>query len=83
MVDPQTLVLLMLSSNRYTERYEQDLWDELQRDGLAKQLVGLGNSPTEKTGQSDLHHADDDIWLLFPICCSPKCWRLKARWRAA
>lgn len=66
MVDPQTLVLLMLSSNRYTERYEQDLWDELQRDGLAKQMVGLGNSPTEKTGQSDLHHADDDIWLLFP-----------------
>ncbi len=66
MVNPQTLVLLMLSCNRYTHRYDQDLWDELQRDGLAKQLVGLGNGPAERTGQYDLHHAEDDVWLLFP-----------------
>ncbi|HGM5489402.1 TPA: SIS domain-containing protein [Serratia fonticola] len=60
MVDPQTLVLLMPSSNRYTHRYEQDLWDELQRDGLARQIVAPGNSATDRPEQTD------DIWLLFP-----------------
>lgn len=66
MVDPQTLVLMMLSCNPYTHRYDQDLWDELQRDGLAKQLVGLGNGTAERPGQYDLHQAEDDVWLLFP-----------------
>lgn len=60
MVDPQTLVLLMPSSNRYTHRYEQDLWDELQRDGLARQIVAPGNSATDRPEPTD------DIWLLFP-----------------
>lgn len=60
MVDPQTLVLLMPSCNRYTHRYEQDLWDELQRDGLARQVVAPGHSAADKPAQTD------DIWLLFP-----------------
>jgi tagatose-6-phosphate ketose/aldose isomerase len=57
MVDGQTLVLLMFSSNAYVRQYDQDLWNELQRDGLAMQMVNLDH---------ELHHANDDIWLLFP-----------------
>ena len=67
MVDNQTLVLLMLSSGDYARQYDRDLWNELQRDGLAMQMVGLTGSTQALCEQMlNLHHAEDDVWLLFP-----------------
>ncbi len=67
MVDNQTLVLLMFSSGDYTRQYDRDLWNELQRDGLAMQMVGLtGNTQALCEQMLNLHHAEDDVWLLFP-----------------
>ncbi len=67
MVDNQTLVLLMFSSGDYARQYDRDLWNELQRDGLAMQMVGLTGSTQALCEQMlNLHHAEDDVWLLFP-----------------
>ncbi|CAI0694016.1 Putative tagatose-6-phosphate ketose/aldose isomerase [Serratia quinivorans] len=67
MVDNQTLVLLMFSSGDYARQYDRDLWNELQRDGLAMQMVGLtGNTQALCEQMLNLHHAEDDVWLLFP-----------------
>ncbi|SMB36434.1 tagatose-6-phosphate ketose/aldose isomerase [Serratia proteamaculans] len=67
MVDNQTLVLLMFSSGDYARQYDRDLWNELQRDGLAMQMVGLAGSTQPLCDMIlNLHHAEDDVWLLFP-----------------
>ncbi|CAI1553422.1 Putative tagatose-6-phosphate ketose/aldose isomerase [Serratia proteamaculans] len=67
MVDNQTLVLLMFSSGDYARQYDRDLWNELQRDGLAMQMVGLAGSTQPLCDLIlNLHHAEDDVWLLFP-----------------
>jgi len=67
MVDDQTLVLLMFSSGDYARQYDRDLWNELHRDGLAMQMVGLtGSAQPVSDMMLNLHHAEDDIWLLFP-----------------
>lgn len=63
MADRDTMVLLMMSSDSYCRRYEQDLLDELRGDGLAH-VVALSSISGESLTvlNSDL----DDIWLLFP-----------------
>ncbi|QNQ52232.1 SIS domain-containing protein [Serratia liquefaciens] len=67
MVDDQTLVLLMFSSDDYARQYDRDLWNELHRDGLAMQMVGLtGSAQPVSDMMLNLHHAEDDVWLLFP-----------------
>ena len=64
MVDGDTLVLLMMSSEAYCHRYDADLLRELRHDDLAKQIVALSGTPGDfhTVLDSDL----DDIWLLFP-----------------
>ncbi|HEJ8021569.1 TPA: SIS domain-containing protein [Serratia liquefaciens] len=67
MVDDQTLVLLMFSNGDYARQYDRDLWNELHRDGLAMQMVGLtGSAQPVSDMMLNLHHAEDDVWLLFP-----------------
>ena len=67
MVDGQTLVVLMFSHDDYARQYDRDLWNELQRDGLAMQLVGLtGERQSRPDALLNMHDAADDIWLLFP-----------------
>jgi tagatose-6-phosphate ketose/aldose isomerase len=67
MVDGQTLVVLMFSHDDYARQYDRDLWNELQRDGLAMQLVGLtGERQPLSDALLNMHDAADDIWLLFP-----------------
>lgn len=67
MVDGQTLVVVMFSHDDYARQYDRDLWNELQRDGLAMQLVGLTGQPrTPSDALLPMHQATDDIWLLFP-----------------
>lgn len=67
MVDDQTLVLLMFSNGDYAHQYDRDLWNELHRDGLAMQIVGLtGSTQPLSDMMLSLHPAEDDIWLLFP-----------------
>ncbi|WP_423732246.1 SIS domain-containing protein [Hafnia paralvei] len=64
MVDGDTLVLLMMSSEVYCHRYDADLLRELRHDNLAKKIVALSGTPgiSDTVFNSDL----DDIWLLFP-----------------
>lgn len=67
MVDGQTLVVLMFSRDDYARQYDRDLWNELQRDGQAMQLVGLtGERQPLADALLHMHDAADDIWLLFP-----------------
>ena len=67
MVDGQTLVVVMFSHDDYARQYDRDLWNELQRDGLVMQLVGLTGEPrTPCDALLPMHRATDDIWLLFP-----------------
>ncbi len=66
MVDDQTLVLLMFSSDSYARQYDVDLWHELRRDGLAQQMVGLSGEPHDFAGVQTLHDDRDDLWLMFP-----------------
>ncbi|ANM80876.1 SIS domain protein [Serratia marcescens] len=67
MVDGQTLVVLMFSHHDYARQYDRDLWNELQRDGQAMQLVGLtGERQPLADALLHMHDAADDIWLLFP-----------------
>ncbi len=67
MVDGQTLVVLMFSRDDYARQYDRDLWNELQRDGQAMQLVGLtGERQPLADTLLHMHDAADDIWLLFP-----------------
>lgn len=64
MVDGDTLVVLMMSSEAYCHHYDADLLRELRHDDLAKQIVALSGTPGDfhTVLDSDL----DDIWLLFP-----------------
>ncbi len=40
-----TLVVLFLSNDSYTRRYELDLLMELRRDGVARRVIALANAP--------------------------------------
>ncbi|PYB23287.1 tagatose-6-phosphate ketose isomerase, partial [Serratia marcescens] len=61
------LVVVMFSHDDYARQYDRDLWNELQRDGLVMQLVGLTGEPrTPCDALLPMHQATDDIWLLFP-----------------
>lgn len=60
LVDGQTQVLLLQSNDRYTQLYDRDLFNELQRDGTALQLDLLQGAqwPTAATLS--------DVYLALP-----------------
>ncbi|WP_350305244.1 SIS domain-containing protein [Photorhabdus viridis] len=64
MIERDTLVVMMLSADKYRRRYDLDLWHELNHDGLARQIVALSGAPGE--GFTAINSEQDDIWLLFP-----------------
>ncbi|WP_445375582.1 AgaS family sugar isomerase [Photorhabdus tasmaniensis] len=64
MIERDTLVVMMLSADKYRRRYDLDLWHELNHDGLARQVVALSGTPGE--GFTAINSEQDDIWLLFP-----------------
>lgn len=64
-LDGDTLVVVLRSAHALARRYEQDLLDELRRDGIAGQVLAIG--PHADIGADDDHTlrvpALDDTWL--------------------
>jgi len=64
-LDRGTLVVMMRSHHALARRYEQDLLDELRRDGVAGQVLAIG--PHSDIGGDDEHTLRapplDDSWL--------------------
>ncbi|MBW3698207.1 SIS domain-containing protein [Vibrio sp. T187] len=68
-VDPQTVVVQMLSSNVYTRRYDNDLLNELKSDGIAQEIVVLSGTQSDLeacSNQLNLNCDLEDVWLTFP-----------------
>lgn len=66
MVDKNTLVVCMQSNDTYTRQYDIDLFDELNRDHIAKSIIGLSGKKTDDSNTYSLDSDLDDIWLIFP-----------------
>lgn len=64
-LDRDTLVVVMRSADALARRYEQDLLDELRRDGIAGQVLAIG--PHSDIGGGDDYSLRapplDDTWL--------------------
>ncbi|MBX9404048.1 SIS domain-containing protein [Lysobacter sp. BMK333-48F3] len=64
-LDRDTLVVVMRSADALARRYEQDLLDELRRDGVAGQVLAIG--PHSDIGGGDDYSLRapplDDTWL--------------------
>ncbi|MGO1003403.1 SIS domain-containing protein [Lysobacter sp. CA196] len=64
-LDGDTLVVVVRSAHALARRYEQDLLDELRRDGVAGQVLAIG--PHADIGADDDHSLRvpplDDTWL--------------------
>jgi len=74
-LDGDTLVVVMRSAQALARRYEQDLLDELRRDGVAGQVLAIG--PHSDLGADDDYSLrapplDDawlaPLWLIFAQC---------------
>ncbi|MEP6547299.1 MAG: SIS domain-containing protein [Gammaproteobacteria bacterium] len=52
-VNGKTLVVMFLSNDRYTRRYEMDVLNELRADGVAARVVALSAEGTEPSSQGD------------------------------
>lgn len=63
LLDGETLVVIVRSTQSLSRRYEQDLLDELRRDGVAGQVLSLG---PQVDGESD------DLALRVPAL--PDAW---------
>lgn len=69
-IDPDTLVVMFISADPYTRRYDLDLLAELQRDQLAARIVALAGQPAPVIDAAahcylpDAHHFTD-IELTF------------------
>jgi len=63
LLDVDTLVVVVRSTQPLSRRYEQDLLDELRRDGIAGQVLSIGPSVD---GDSD------DVTLRVPVL--PDAW---------
>ena len=69
-VNERTLVLVFVSNDPLTRRYDQDLIDELRRDGCAGRVVEVTARPRPEAGADHLPVAAmadaDDLDLLWP-----------------
>ncbi len=77
-LDGNTLVVVLRSVQPLARRYEQDLLEELRRDGVAGQVLAIG--PHSDIG------ADDEYTLTVPALDDPwlaPVWLLRAVVRAA
>jgi len=66
------LVVLFMSNDPYTRRYELDLLDELRREGVAGRVIALANAPGMPENHDNLLLADEatdslsDLELSLP-----------------
>jgi len=69
-VNARTLVLVFVSNDPYTRRYDHDLLDELRRDGCAARIVEITAQPRPGLEADTLAvagmHAAEDADLLWP-----------------
>ena len=66
-LNSQTLVVMLRSAQPLARRYEQDLLDELRRDGIAGRVICVGPDSHD----SDDGHADGDFVLEVPALPDP------------
>ncbi|WP_392564388.1 SIS domain-containing protein [Orbus wheelerorum] len=66
MVDKNTLIICMQSNDPYTRQYDLDLFNELKRDHIASQVIGLSGINTDDSDTYCVDLSLDDIWLIFP-----------------
>lgn len=59
-VDDKTLVILLGSHDRNTQKYDRDLLMEIQNDNIAKHIINL----SEELGIRETKQ--EDLWLAFP-----------------
>ena len=69
-VNENTLVLVFVSNDPMTRKYDHDLLDELRRDGRAARVIEITARPRADTAQDTLHvHGmtdASDVELLWP-----------------
>lgn len=80
MITPRTLVILFVSNDALTRRYDLDLLEELRRDGRAQCVVAVtaqGGTTADALGIPEMADADD-IDLLFSYIVAPQIFALHA-----
>ncbi|MBD1575753.1 SIS domain-containing protein [Vibrio sp. S11_S32] len=66
-INDKALVIQFISSKAYTRQYDLDLFNELNRDGLAAKVIGLSETPEENLSLLEVGEVTgDEIWLSFP-----------------
>jgi tagatose-6-phosphate ketose/aldose isomerase len=61
------LVVMFVSNDAYTRRYDLDLLNELRRDGVAGRVIALANAPGVPVGRDTLLLADQEQDLLTDL----------------
>jgi tagatose-6-phosphate ketose/aldose isomerase len=61
-LSPSTVVMQLVSNDRYTRKYDLDLLEELQSDGVAGGIVVLSTQRLFADNEEQI----DDIWLSLP-----------------
>lgn len=78
-LDADTLVVVMRSNHALARRYEQDLLDELRRDGVAGRVLSIG--PHSDIGGDDDYRLRtpplDDAWLAPVWLCFAQLYALQ------
>lgn len=66
-INDKALVIQFISSKAYTRQYDLDLFKELNRDDLAKKVVGLSETPEQGLNLLEVGEVNgDEVWLSFP-----------------
>lgn len=79
-VTPHTLVLVFVSNDPLTRRYDHDLLDELRRDGVAAQVVEITAQPHGSGDVLAVPGLADaaDVDLLFPYAAIAQIFAFQA-----
>jgi len=79
-VNAQTLVLVFVSNDPLTRRYDLDLVDELRRDGRAARIVEVSAHARPGTDAIDVHAMDSatDLDLLWPFLAAAQVYAFLA-----
>ena len=66
-INDKALVIQFISSKAYTRQYDLDLFNELNRDGLACKVIGLTKFSGDNLDLLEVGEVGgDEIWLSFP-----------------
>ena len=70
-VDGQTLVVLLTNSDPYTRKYDLDIADELERDGIARRVIRLERF----IHQEDAQLSEEWLGLVYIVACQLLAYR--------